>query len=323
MKLIIQIPCYNEFDTLESVISSIPKNIEGIDVIETLIIDDGSTDGTSDLARKLGVNHIIRNTRNKGLARSFHRGISECLRQGADIIVNTDGDNQYFSEDIPKLIAPIVNRTADIVVGDRGGFNNPHFSKFKKCLQVLGSSIIKRLTRLDIADAVSGFRALSRDAAQQLNIVSDFSYTIEMLIQAGSKRMAVVSVPIRTNKKTRESRLFTSIPHFLKMSVATLLRIYTMYSPLRVFFMMGVSTLLIGAIPIIRFLYFYFSGDGTGHIQSLILGGTLCVLGVLILLVGIIADLINFNRKLLEKSLYRIEKIEEAVNDLQKNTSHN
>lgn len=313
MKLIIQIPCYNERDTLESVLRDLPREIPGISVIETLIIDDGSVDGTSDLAKKLGVNHILRNTRNRGLARSFHRGIQECLQQGADVIVNTDGDNQYAGQDIAKLVEPIVTGRADIVVGDRGGMGNLHFSLFKRMLQVFGSFVIRQFSGLQITDAVSGFRAISRDAAQQINIVSDFSYTIEMLVQAGSKRLAVISVPIRTNSKTRDSRLFKSIPQFLRMSVTTLLRMYTMYHPLRVFFTLGIGALIFGLMPIIRFIFFYYHGEGEGHIQSLILGSALCILGVVTLLVGIVADLINFNRKLLEKMIYRIERLEDTM----------
>ncbi|MCB1652358.1 MAG: glycosyltransferase family 2 protein [Alphaproteobacteria bacterium] len=310
MKLIVQIPCYNEAETLESVISTIPKRIEGIDKIETLIIDDGSTDGTSELAKKIGVTHIIRHAKNKGLARSFHRGIDECLKRGADIIVNTDGDNQYDSADIAKLVAPVVRGEADIVVGDRGGMDNPHFSTFKKRLQVFGSWVIGKMVGYNIPDAVSGFRAISRDAAQRLNIVSDFSYTIEMLVIAGARRMAVISVPINTNGKTRESRLFKSIPYFLKMSVSTLLRMYTMHSPLRVFLVLGGGLFFIGALPIVRFLFYYFGGDGGGHIQSLIIGGTLCMLGFMTLLAGVLADLVHFNRRLLEKALYKIHRLE-------------
>lgn len=326
MKLIIQIPCFNEADNLSDVVKSLPKKILGIDVIETLIIDDGSTDGTALKARELGINHIVINTCNQGLARSFHTGIEECLKQGADIIVNTDGDNQYAGEDVVKLVKPIVEDNADIVVGDRGGYSNPHFSFFKRCLQVFGSFVIKKATGLEIADAVSGFRAISRKAAQQINIVSDFSYTIEMLIQAGAKRLSVKSVPIKTNPKTRDSRLFKSIPQFLTMSVSTLLRMYTMYQPFRVFLSFGFLTLLFGVIPIIRFLYFYSVGQGDGHVQSLVLGGTLVILGCIILLIGLVADLINFNRKLLEKMIHKMEKLEdkvEAYRQSQKKTSEN
>ena len=313
MKLIIQIPCFNEADNLPDVVKSFPKRISGIDVIETLIIDDGSTDGTALTARELGINHIIINTCNQGLARSFHTGIEECVKQGADIIVNTDGDNQYAGEDIYKLVKPIVEGNADIVIGDRGGYSNPHFSFFKRCLQVFGSFVIKKATGLEISDAVSGFRAISRKAAQQINIVSDFSYTIEMLIQASAKRLCVKSVPIKTNQKTRNSRLFKSIPQFIQMSLSTLLRMYTMYKPLKVFLSIGLILLIIGSIPIIRFIYFYMIGDGGGHIQSLVLGGTIIILGFITFIIGLIADLINFNRKLIEKMIHRMEKLEEKV----------
>ena len=310
MKLIVQVPCYNEEENLPDVVRGIPKHISGIDELEILIIDDGSTDRTLEVAQELGIHHTVINTGNKGLAYSFHTGIEECLKRGADIIVNTDGDNQYDGKDISHLVQPIINGKADIVVGDRGGYNNPHFSPLKRTLQVFGSFVIRKATGLDIKDAVSGFRAISRSAAQQINIVSDFSYTIEMLVQAAAKRLRVTSVPINTHKKTRESRLFRSIPQFLFMSVTTLLRIYTMYKPLRVFFTLGVLAMISGLLPIIRFIYFYLTGSGEGHIQSLVLGAALVTLGLITLLVGVVADLINFNRKLLEKMLYRMERLE-------------
>jgi glycosyltransferase involved in cell wall biosynthesis len=311
MKLIIQIPCYNEEENLEIVIRSLPKYIDGIDEIEILVIDDGSNDNTVEVAKKLNVKHIISHTKNKGLAHSFRSGIELCLNQKADIIVNTDGDNQYDSRDIEKIVRPILEGYADICVGDRGGYSNHHFSYFKKTLQVFGSYIISQATGLEIKDAVSGFRAISRNAAQQINIVSEFSYTIEMLIQSSSKRLKVVSVPIRTNEKTRESRLFKSIPHFLKMSGSTLLRIYTMYRPLRVFLSLGLTMMMIGIIPILRFIYFFLHDAGNGHVQSLLLGSTLVILGFLSILVGFVADLVSFNRKLTEKVLYRLEKLED------------
>lgn len=313
MKLIIQIPCYNEASNLESVISDIPAKVPGIDEIEILVIDDGSTDGTVALAQRLGIQHIVSNNKNKGLAYTFHFGLEACIKHKADIIVNTDGDNQYNGLDIPKLVEPILANRADIVVGDRGGYHNKHFSFFKRTLQVFGSYIISKATGLDVKDSVSGFRAISRSAAQQINIVSEFSYTIEMLIQASAKKLSVISVPIRTNKKTRESRLFSSIPHFLRMSISTLLRIYTMYKPLRVFFSLGCIMIATGLLPIIRFLYFFIAGGGDGHVQSLLLGSTLLILGFLTLIVGFVADLVSFNRKLMEKLLYRIEKLEDKL----------
>ncbi len=313
MKLIIQIPCYNEANNLESVIDDLPSKISGIDNIEILVIDDGSTDGTVALAKRLGVQHIVSSNKNKGLAYTFHLGLEACIKHKADIIVNTDGDNQYNGLDIPKLVEPILANRVDIVVGDRGGYDNKHFSFFKRTLQVFGSYIISKATGLDVKDSVSGFRAISRSAAQQINIVSEFSYTIEMLIQASAKKLNVISIPIRTNKKTRESRLFSSIPHFLRMSISTLIRIYTMYKPLRVFFVVGSIMTVVGLIPIVRFLYFFMIGSGDGHIQSLLLGSTLLILGFLTLIVGFVADLVSFNRKLMEKLLYRIEKLEERL----------
>ncbi|QBY03454.1 glycosyltransferase family 2 protein [Thalassotalea sp. HSM 43] len=311
MKLIIQIPCFNEADTLPQVIKDLPKNIIGVDTIELLVVDDGSTDDTVKIAEELGVDHIIINTSNQGLARTFHTGIEECLRLNADIIVNTDGDNQYQGHDIPKLVAPILAGKADIVIGDRGGIENPHFSLFKRCLQVFGSFVIRKVTGLEITDAVSGFRAMSKKSVQKINIISDFSYTIEMLLLASANKMCVKSVKIGTNPNTRKSRLFTSVPQFLNKSVTTLFRVYTMYQPFRVFLGTGVIILFIGIVPILRFLYFYSTGDGSGHIQSLILGTTLVIMGVIILVLGIIADLISINRKLIEKTIHKVEKLED------------
>jgi len=236
MKLIVQIPCYNEEETLPATVADIPRQIEGIDEVEILIVSDGSTDRTVEVARELGIDHILVNKNNKGLARTFRIGLDACLRLGADIIVNTDGDNQYEGADIPLLIQPILDGRADIVVGDRMTSAVSHFSPMKKRLQNLGSFAVRSLSELDIPDAVSGYRAISRDAALQLNIVSTFSYTIEMLIQAGKKGLAVNSVPIRTNPKTRESHLFKSIPKFIERLLTTMARMYAMFQPLRVFF---------------------------------------------------------------------------------------
>lgn len=310
MKLIVQIPCFNEEHTLPQTVKDIPRNIPGVDRVEILIIDDGSSDRTVEVAGELGVEHIICNKRNQGLARTFRTGLDACLHLGADIVVNTDGDNQYAGWDIPKLIQPILDGTADMVVGDRQTGNIEHFSPIKKALQKLGSATVRNLSGVDIPDSVSGFRAISRQAALQINIVSSFSYTTEMLIQAGRKNFKVVSVPIETNDKTRESRLFTSIPHFIERQLSTMVRIYTMYQPLRVFFYTGSLLLVTGLIPILRFLYFYMTGDGDGHVQSLILGGILSMMGFLTYLVGLVADIINFNRQLIEMTLERVRRLE-------------
>jgi glycosyltransferase involved in cell wall biosynthesis len=310
MKLIVQIPCYNEEHTLPGTIADIPRQIDGIDQVELMIIDDGSTDRTVEAAAELGIDHIIINKKNLGLARTFRKGLDECLKRGADIIVNTDGDNQYYGGDIPKLVAPIVQAKADIVVGDRQTSTIPHFSPFKKLLQRVGSATVRRLSGTDVTDTVSGFRAFSREAAIRINIVSPFSYTIENIIQAGKKHMAIASVPIRTNPKTRESRLFKSIPKFIERQLSSMLRMYLMYQPLRFFAYIALALTFIGLIPITRFLIYYFMGDGSGHIQSLILGSVLLLIGFVTFVMAILADLINFNRQLLEMTLEKVRRIE-------------
>ena len=310
MKLIVQIPCFNEEATLPETVRDIPRRIEGVDQVEILIVDDGSTDRTVEVARELGVDHIIRNKNNQGLARTFRNGLDACLRLGADVIVNTDGDNQYCGADIPALVRPILEGRADLVVGDRRTGEVAHFSPFKKRLQRLGSFTVRQLSGAEIPDAVSGFRAVSREAALRLNIVSSFSYTIEMLIQAGKKHMAIASVPVRTNAKTRESRLFRSIPKFIERSLTTMVRMYAMYQPLRVFVYIGLTLTALGLLPILRFVWFYFTEGGAGHIQSLVLGGTLVIVGLVTFLIGLVADLINFNRQLLEMTLERVRRIE-------------
>lgn len=310
MKLIIQMPCLNEEDTLTQTVADLPKNLPGIDVIELLIIDDGSTDRTVDVAREIGVHHIVSNKSNLGLARSFAVGLEACLQRGADIIVNTDGDNQYAGADVAALVAPIVEGRADVVVGDRQTDTINHFSPLKKLLQKLGSGVVRRLSGTKVPDAVSGFRAFSREAALKTNIVSSFSYTIETVIQAGMKHMTVVSVPVGTNPKTRDSRLFKSVWSFIQAQLATMLRMYAMFKPLRVFFFAGIIFFLIGAAPIIRFLYFYFQGDGTGHLQSLILGAAFFVIGVFTMLIALLADLIGRNRQLTEEVLERVRRLE-------------
>lgn len=310
MKLIVQIPCFNEEQTLPQTIADIPREIEGIDKVELLIIDDGSTDRTIEVARELGVDHIVRNKKNMGLARTFRRGLEAGLHAGADIIVNTDGDNQYAGADIPKLVQPILDGRADIVIGDRQTAKIAHFSRGKKLMQWLGSAVVRKLAGIWVPDAVSGFRAFSREAAIQTNIVSPFSYTIETVIQAGKKDMAVESVPVATNPKTRESRLFKSIPAFVQRQLSTIVRMYAMYQPLKVFFYIGSFLAIAGLIPVIRFLYFYVTSGGEGHIQSLLLGGILLLMGFIAYLAGLVADLISFNRQLLEMTLEKVRHME-------------
>ena len=310
MKLIVQIPCYNEETTLPQTVRDIPRQITGIDKVEILIIDDGSTDRTVEVARELGIEHIVRNKQNKGLAQTFRAGLEACLTFGADIIVNTDGDNQYAGADIPKLVAPILAGQADIVVGDRQTDTVAHFSPLKKLLQKVGSSFVRRLSETEVTDAVSGFRAFSREAAIKMNVVSSYSYTIETLIQAGKKHLAVVSVPIGTNAKTRESRLFKSIPDFIQRQVTTIIRMYAMYQPLRAFFYIGLITSLMGLIPVVRFLFFYAIGEGDGHLQSIILGGVFLTLGFISFLAALLADLIGHNRQLIEMTLERVRRME-------------
>jgi glycosyltransferase involved in cell wall biosynthesis len=310
MKLIVQIPCYNEEKTLPQTVADIPRRIEGIDTVEILVIDDGSTDRTVETAKALGVDHIVRHKRNRGLALTFMTGLETSLRLGADIIVNTDGDNQYHGADIPKLIEPIVAGEADMVIGDRQTEKIEHFGFLKKKLQKTGSQIVRVLSNTDVPDAVSGFRAFSRQAALQINIVSRYSYTVETVIQAGDKRMKIASVPVRTNPKTRESRLITSIPRFVLNQVSTMVRMYTMFRPLKMFFMMGGLFVLGGLIPTVRFLYFYLLGQGDGHIQSLVLAAVLILVGIQLWVLGLLGDVISFNRKLIEEALLRVRRIE-------------
>lgn len=310
MKLIVQIPCYNEEQTLPATVRDIPRKIDCVDKVEILIIDDGSTDKTVEVAKEIGVDHIVKNICNKGLARTFLAGLDASLRLGADIIVNTDGDNQYKGQDIPKLVSPILAGEADIVIGDRQTDQISHFSPIKKKLQKFGSFVVRLISETDVADAVSGFRAFSRKAAMQMNIVSPYSYTIETVIQAGKKHLAVTSVPIGTNPETRESRLFKSVPKFLERSITTIIRMYTMYQPLRVFFYIGCLFILCGLIPSTRFLIYYIMGKGSGHIQSLILAAILFVVGFQVLIIGLVADVISFNRRLLEETLERVRRIE-------------
>jgi glycosyltransferase involved in cell wall biosynthesis len=309
-KLIVQIPCYNEEKTLPQTLRDIPRQIDGIDRVEILVIDDGSTDRTLEVARTIGVDHIVKNICNKGLAQTFMIGLDACLRLGADIIVNTDGDNQYQGCDIPKLVAPILAGEADIVIGNRETHNSEHINRATKKLHKIGSLIVRLLSRTGVPDAVSGFRAFSRQAAMQTNIVTTYSYTVETIIQAGQKRLCIASTPIGTNPKARKSRLFRSIPKFIMHQIGTMVRMYTMYQPLRVFVYIGGFCILAGLVPSIRFLIYFFMGQGGGHIQSLIFAAVLFIVGFQILVLGLVADVISFNRRLIEESLFRIRRIE-------------
>ncbi len=310
MKLIIQIPCLNEEETLAVTLTELPKQIDGIDEIETLIIDDGSTDNTIQVAKDNGVNHIVKFTNNKGLAEAFTAGIDACLKLGADIIVNTDGDNQYNAQDIKKLIQPILMSEADIVIGDRQVNNVQHFSFTKKKLQVLGSWVVKHVSNTEVPDATSGFRAFSREAALRMNVITKFSYTLETIIQAGKKNLAVAHIPIDTNEKLRDSRLFKSIPSYLKSSVLTIFRIYIMYEPLKTFMRIGGVIFGVGLLISLSFLYYYFIGSGEGHIQRLILAAVLMMIGFQAMMIGLVADLIGGIRRLIEDTLYRVKKLE-------------
>ena len=312
-KLIIQIPCLNEAETLADTLARLPRRIPGIDLIETMVIDDGSSDDTAGVARRLGVHHVLHHARNRGLAAAFQTGLREALAQGADIIVNTDADGQYEGADIVQLVQPVLRGDADICLGDRGVAKNDHFGPIKRRLQRLGSFIVRRLSGTDIRDAVSGFRAISRDAAQRLTITTEFSYTTDMLIQAGRKRMAVTSVPVRTHAATRPSRLFRSIPRFILHTAVTMARAYTTYNPLRAFVGSGLLVAFVGSIPILRFAWFWANGAGDGHLQSLIIGGALLVVGVLLAILGVLADLIGTNRKLLEANLLETRQLRDRV----------
>jgi glycosyltransferase involved in cell wall biosynthesis len=315
-KLIIQIPCFNEAESLPETLVALPRRIEGIDEIEILIIDDGSRDGTADVARRWGVHHVVQHRRNRGLAAAFQSGIDAALKAGADVIVNTDADGQYAGEDIALLVQPVLRGEADIVVGDRGVADNAHFGPFKRRLQRLGSTVVQKLSNTQVTDAVSGFRAISREAARRITITTEFSYTTDMLIQAGRKRLAITSVPIRTNRTERPSRLFKSIPQFIMRQLVTMARAYTTYNPLRAFVGTGLVIAAIGALPIMRFIAFWAIGEGNGHVQSLVIGGSLLVLGVLTCLLGVLADLIGANRKLIEATLRHVRQLEETVAEL-------
>lgn len=310
MKLIIQIPCYNEAETLEIALNDLPKQIDGIDKIEYLIINDGSKDNTVEVARNWGVHHIVNFKQNKGLAKGFMAGIDACLRYGADIIVNTDADNQYCGEDIETIVRPILEGKADVVIGARPIDETEHFSPIKKKLQHLGSWVVRKASHTDIPDAPSGFRAFSREAALRLNVVNDYTYTLETIVQAGRSKMAIMSVPIRTNPELRSSRLFHSMWGYVKKSMLTILRAFMWYKPLYCFTMVALVPTLIGLGIGIRFLFFYFNGTGNGHVQSLILACTLLIIGFITFVIGLLADTIAANRKILEDVQYHVRKME-------------
>ncbi len=309
MKLIIQIPCYNEELTLPGTIAELPKHIDGVDEIEILIINDGSTDRTVEIAHELGVNYIVNIKVNSGLARAFSAGIDACIQLGADVIVNTDADNQYNGADIAKLVKPIVDQKADIVIGERPIDEIKDFSLRKKTLQHIGSWVVSIVSNIEVADTTSGFRAYSREGALRINVINDFTYTLETIIQAGHSKIPMLSVPIRTNPKTRESRLFKGIGNYLQRSFPVIVRSFMFYQPLKFFSIIGTIFLLAGIILGIRFLFYYISGTGSGHIQSLILTTILTLIGIQTISLGLIADIIATNRKLIEDIQYRIRKI--------------
>lgn len=310
MKLIIQIPCHNEAQVITNTVKSLPTSLDGFDSIEYLVIDDGSDDGTAEAALAAGVHHVVNLPGHMGLAAAFTTGLDACIMNGADVIVNTDADNQYYAEDISLLVKPILEGRAQIVVGDRGVASLEAFSPVKRLLQRMGSWVVAQISGLEIPDATSGFRALSKEAALRTLVLNDYSYTLETLIQAGARRMPVEYVKIRTNPQTRPSKLIRSIPHYLANSSATIVRSYTMYRPLRVFTILG-GLLILGGLGLGgRFLYFYFIGQGNGHLQSVVLAAVLLIIGFQVLLIGLVADLIGFNRKILEEVLYRSKRLE-------------
>lgn len=309
-KLIIQIPCFNEEASLAEALAALPREVPGFTSVERLIVDDGSTDRTVEIARQCGVDHIVRLPRNQGLAKAFLAGLDAAIHAGADVIVNTDADNQYDARDIPALVAPILKGEAEIVVGARAIDEIAHFSPWKKLLQKLGSCVVRGVSRTEIPDAPSGFRAMSRDAAMRLNVFSEYTYTLETIIQAGQKGMAITSVPIRVNGPTRPSRLVRSIPRYVWRSSTTMVRVFATYRPFRFFAVPGFLCLTGGGVLGGRFLYYYFTGGGSGHVQSVVLAALLLGTGFLLVVTGFLADLIAVNRKLLEKVDYRLRRLE-------------
>ncbi|MBK5929428.1 glycosyltransferase family 2 protein [Halochromatium salexigens] len=315
MKLIIQIPCYNEAETLGLTLDALPRQVPGFERVEWLIIDDGSNDQTAEVALQRGVDHIVRHSRNLGLARAFSSGISVCLQQGADVIVNTDADNQYDARDIPALTAPVLAGEAELVIGSRPIEQIDHFSPLKKRLQRLGSLIVRLASGTQVPDATSGFRAISRNAAQRLIVFSSYSYTLETIVQAGQHQMAIATVPVRVNPNLRPSRLMRSIPSYIWLSTVTIVRIFVIYRPFRFFASIGVLLFGLGFLIGLRFLGVYLSGSGSGHVQSLILAAVLLGMGFQTILVAFLADLLAANRKLLEDIRFRagVEKPDDGI----------
>jgi glycosyltransferase involved in cell wall biosynthesis len=310
MKLIVQIPCFNEEGALPETLADLPREISGVDEVEWLVIDDGSSDRTVEVARAGGVSHIVRLTNNKGLAAAFQAGLDASLKLGADIIVNTDADNQYKGADIPKLVAPILAGEADMVIGDRETDQIEHFSPLKKRLQRFGSAVVRRASNTNVPDTTSGFRAYNREAALQMSVVSKFTYTLESIIQAGKQTVAIDHVPIRTNPKTRESRLFPSMWAYVRRNSASIFRIYALYEPLRVFTTAAILVAIGAAVIWARFLWFFFSGEGGGHIQSLILGSTLFIVAVQFAALGVLGDILAGSRVLQQRILERVRRVE-------------
>lgn len=308
LKLIIQVPAFNEEATLERTIRELPRRVAGFHAVEVLVIDDGSTDATADVAKRAGADHVVRLLSNRGLATAFVTGIHTALRLGADVIVNTDADNQYVASDIPRLVEPIVAGRADVVIGDRDVQHSPYMSPLKKLLQKLGSRAVEFAAGIEVGDATSGFRAFSREAALQLNVFNPFTYTLETIIQAGNRNLQVESVKIRTNPPTRNSRLYRGITTYVRKSVVTIFRIYTLYKPLKTFFAIGAALFLGGVLIGARFVFYYFQGDGGGHIQSLILAAVLLLAGFQTALIGLVADLISVNRRLTEEVVIRLRR---------------
>ena len=318
MKLVIQIPCFNEAGTLEVALNDLPKHIDGIDTIEYLIINDGSSDNTVQVAKNWGVHHIVNFKQNKGLAKGFMAGVDEALRQGADIIVNTDADDQYCGADIEKLVRPILDGKADIVIGERPIDQTEHFSPLKKKLQHLGSWVVRRASHTNIPDAPSGFRAYSREAALQLNVINEYTYTLEQIVQAGRNKIAITSVPIRTNAELRPSRLFNSMYAYIKKSMLTIMRSYIMYRPLQFFVVLGSIPIIAGVILGLRFVIAFMLGNGSGHIQSLILVSLLIIIGVMLWVIGILADTIAANRKIMQDIQVRVRRMDYEMEKLSK-----